>query len=330
MLQSTFLTHLPGPDWIPWKIFEEQDNFLCHWLYLGEKRFTEPFFSDSIQHCTNLEQNRFPNQSFSTLLQMHQWSEEVQTIEPAAIIFHVSRCGSTLLSQLLSIDPENIVLSEAPLLDELLRLPFHKRWKTSVATSDDFFHAALQLYGRPRSRLEKNLFVKTDSWHLMFHQRVRKLYPQTPFLVLYRSPLEVIRSQKKLRGMQSVPGTIEAEVFGFSEHDISFDLDLYMSRVLEKYYTTILHMMEHDPNCLVVDYAEGMDQALDKLIKLTGLQLSPVSLEKMESRKKFHSKSPSQIFEPEPLLQDVPSFLEKSSGLYQQIIAKQKAAVTQQ
>src|SRR5438270_2216883 len=215
MLQNSFLRDAPGPDWIPWKIVEEQDAILVRWLYLGEKKFTEPFFTDSIQHCTVFEQNRFPNQLFSSLSQMQQCSREVEAIKPNAFIFHVSRCGSTLLSQFLSIDPQNIVLSEVPLLDELLRLPYHKRQKTSLENSDDYFHAALQLHGRPRSILEKNLFVKTDSWHLMFHQRIRRLYPQTPFLVLYRSPLEVIRSQKKLRGMQSVPGTIEAEVFGF-------------------------------------------------------------------------------------------------------------------
>src|ERR1700760_3519066 len=116
MLQNNFLNQLPGPDWIPWKILEAEGEVLCGWLFLGDKRFTEPFFSDSLQHCLVLEENRFPHQYFSSFSQLQQWSQESSLIEPAAFIFHVSRCGSILLSQLLSIDPQNIVLSEVPLL----------------------------------------------------------------------------------------------------------------------------------------------------------------------------------------------------------------------
>ena len=35
-------------------------------------------------------------------------------IDPTGFIFHLARCGSTLVSQMLAALPEHIVLSEAP------------------------------------------------------------------------------------------------------------------------------------------------------------------------------------------------------------------------
>ncbi len=52
-------------------------------------------------------------------------------------------------------------------------------------------------------------------------EKARKLYPQTPFILLYRQPGEVIRSQQKRRGMQSIPGLLEPEIFGFTKNEIA-------------------------------------------------------------------------------------------------------------
>ncbi|WP_423146566.1 hypothetical protein [Rubrolithibacter danxiaensis] len=86
---------------------------------------------------------------------------------PSAIIFHISRCGSTLLSQLLSLTEQSIVLSEVPFIDELLRLCYsdNEYGQTEIA---DFLTAALKFYGQKRYEQEKYLFIKTDSWHIFY------------------------------------------------------------------------------------------------------------------------------------------------------------------
>ena len=107
-------------NWVPWKL----SNTLCEWLYTGNKKFTEPFFDDTISVCRNLDENRKPYKVVSDLQIMAEWAGDINALVPSAIIFHVSRCGSTLLSQLLGLDETHIVLSEVPFFDELLRLPY--------------------------------------------------------------------------------------------------------------------------------------------------------------------------------------------------------------
>src|SRR5690606_34626620 len=122
-------------------------------------------------------------------------------VAPTAFIFHVSRCGSTLLSQLLDLDEANIVLSEVPLLDQLLRLP-ETFPGISRAQQETALQATIRLLGQKRTGHEKQLFIKLDSWHVFFAATLRKQYPSVPFILLYRAPDEVFESHRRHRGMQ--------------------------------------------------------------------------------------------------------------------------------
>ena len=51
---------------------------------------------------------------------------EIPGMQPAGLIFHMSRCGSTLISQMLAAEPANIVLSEAAPIDDILRAHFRQ------------------------------------------------------------------------------------------------------------------------------------------------------------------------------------------------------------
>ncbi|HYJ38632.1 MAG TPA: sulfotransferase, partial [Chitinophagaceae bacterium] len=270
-------------NFVPVKLVSDGNGRLCQWLNTTNKKFTEPFFDDTIRICKNLPENRHSFKSASVLQMLPLWSAEMKFIDPTAFIFHVSRCGSTLLSQLLALDPKNIVLSEVPFLDEVMRLPFNPN-RLSVEESDNYFREALRFYGQQRDQDESSLFVKLDSWHLLFYDRLRKLYPKTPFIILYRSPADIIRSQKRSRGMQSVPGLIEKEVFGFTETDLTTDLDLYMSRVLEKYYSEILRITTTDENFLLVNYDQGILSIIKRCLSRLGITPEPGYLKKMEAR----------------------------------------------
>jgi hypothetical protein len=175
-----------------------------------------------------------------------EWLHDAGTVPPTVFIFHVSRCGSTLAAQLLSLNEENIVLSEVPFIDEVLR------WRNLLPNADEagtlqLLQASIASYAQKRSGKEKRLIVKADSWHVLFYKQLRKLYPQTPFILLYRKPDEVIKSHQKLRGMQAVQGVIEPQLFGFDAEAINLvGLDEYMALVLEKYYTAFLEISEHD------------------------------------------------------------------------------------
>lgn len=280
--------------WLPYRL--ETATSSVEWLFTGSQVFSEPFFDDTIMALHRLPFNQKPFKVVSDLEMMKQWAEAVDNISPSAIIFHVSRCGSTLLTQLLGQDSRNIVLSEVPLFDEILRLPYKK---TGMDPEDVKSHleAAIRLYGQRRISGQERLFIKTDSWHLHYYEAFRKLYPDVPFVVLYRHPAEVLSSQRKQRGVQSVPGLLEPEIFGFgAEVKNAYDLDRYMANVLETYFAKMVEIVDRDPLCFPFDYGKGIPLLLHQLYQRLGLALTPQLHQDIASRSQFHAKHPHQVF----------------------------------
>src|SRR3954468_6438628 len=98
------ITACPAPHWMPVKLGDVEGEPTCHWLYVERKRFIQPFFSDTIQSCRSLPENSAFHQPVSSLTLLPEWSKGIDSIRPDLFIFHISRCGSTLVSQLLSLD----------------------------------------------------------------------------------------------------------------------------------------------------------------------------------------------------------------------------------
>src|SRR6266542_3419017 len=80
-------------------------------------------------------------------------------LSPSGFIFHMSRCGSTLISQMLAALPQNIVISEAGPIDSLLRTNFH-----DPSFADDrrpiWFAWVVSALGQRRSGQEQHFFIK--------------------------------------------------------------------------------------------------------------------------------------------------------------------------
>ncbi len=304
-------------DWIPYKFFEEGGINYCKWLYLGVEEFTDPFFDDTISKCMKLPENSNRTRCISSIEMLSEWAEQIVSVAPTAIIFHISRCGSTLFSQLLGLQLSNIVLSEAPLFDELLRWG-HKHNKMRQALP--LLKAAIGLYGAKRNESYNHLFIKTDSWHIHFYTQLRELYPNIPFILLYRQPDEVIRSQQKRRGMQSVQGVLEPEIFGFDKNEImQSGLDEYMAKVIETYLTAFIEIIKTDKLALFVNYNEGIVAIVKKIAAVTGIINTEKEMLAMQQRSSFHAKYPEQIFKEEQHPEPIPGYLSKCFSLYNEI-----------
>ena len=292
IMSSNLADDLKG--WIPYKTYEEAGELYCKWLFVGNKTFTEPFFDETIAKCKSLPQNSTLKQCISHSILLTEWSPSIETIAPSAIIFHVSRCKSTLLSQLLGIDAENIILAEVPILDEILRWGFNNKIEDKILL---YLQSAISFYGAKRISTQQRLFIKTDSWHIHFYHQYRKLYPTIPFIFLYRNPEEVIRSHQKLRGMHAVPGLIEPAIFGIDHSAINYnDLDDYMTIVLETYFTSIYEIVQNDSLAILINYNEGMMNIVEKTAQLTQMKVTNDLREEMEKRLLYHSKNIQQKY----------------------------------
>lgn len=185
--------------------------------------------------------------------------------------------------------------------------------------------AAVSFYGQQRFTAQQRLFIKADSWHLLFYGQYRKLFPGIPFFLLYRHPLQVLHSQQKQRGIQSVPGMIEPELFGFTPaQSRDTNLDRYMANVLTTYFDEMIRIVESDPLSVAFDYADGLQNIIHKMYSLLQLPVEKELAETFAERCRFHGKRPSQVFAEEQKDDDVPAFLQPAFSLYEELRAISK------
>ncbi|RFM25751.1 sulfotransferase [Deminuibacter soli] len=303
-------------NWIPYKLQATPAGIECHWLPVKNIPYTDPFFDETISKARTQHAMR-STRSISSWELLPEWGAAINAIAPAALVFHVSRCGSTLITQMLSQLPHNIVLAEVPFFDHILRMPAQQPQMPHEWPVEALLRAGMQFYGARRTGNEQHLFVKTDSWHLLYYRQLRQLYPQLPFILLYRHPAEVVRSHEKRRGMQAVPGIIEPEVFGFTAPEITgSNLNEYMARVLEKYFEQILMIAAADKNTLLLNYNEGAIQLTGKTLAACGIQASEAAWAAMRTRSGFHAKYQHEEFKQEAAVNEIPHWLQRATDLY--------------
>ncbi|GAA0540376.1 hypothetical protein [Chitinophaga japonensis] len=314
-MQPSFIAN-----WIPYRLcYSGQDGWTAKWLDLGNERMTHPFFDETIQLCRYRQKERSSLESRSSADFLVQACERLDSLEPAAFIFHVSRCGSTLLSQAFTAPAENIVVAEAPLLDEILRAG-EKQADNSMATRESWFRAALRLMGQKRNGKETHYIVKLDSWHIHFYECLRAWFPQTPFFFLFRRPDEVIASHEKRRGIQAVPGMLPPALLK-TEAPAHYqgDFNRYTARVLEQYYLAMQDICQrHHPGNAFFDYVDGAHNMVDAFSRFAGIPVKDT--DQVQERLKYHSKAAQEVFKPEAQVDAKPYFFGECHAAYKGLI----------
>lgn len=284
-------TH-PLLHWIPYKLVEKDKNIYFEWVYLGDKKYVDPFFDETISKCKSHTYNSKPFKVVSTAKNLIEWSKELISVELKSLVFHVSRCGSTMLSQSLVTSSENIMISEAPIIDEILRSDNFGLDKKST-----LMKSVLALLGQKRFPEQKNLIIKLDAWHIFSAGYLRSIFPKIPFALLYRNPIEILKSHQKMMGMHMVPNLLPSGIFGITVKEINeISFQQYGALVLEKYFQGFLEFYEGDQNVTILNFNEGMKNVVERFISFININYSSRELDKMYDRLKKYSKNGNTIF----------------------------------
>ncbi|KRD12898.1 hypothetical protein ASE21_03025 [Flavobacterium sp. Root901] len=277
----------PLSNWIPYKLIEKENNIYFEWIYLDDIKYSEPFFEETILKCKKHEYNSKSLKVVTTPENLIEWSNELVSIDLKSLVFHVSRCGSTMLSQSLATASENIIVSEAPVFDEILRSSHF-----GLDTKTTLIKSVLKFLGQKRFPEQKNLILKLDAWHIFEAGYLRSVFPDIPFGLLYRNPVEVLKSHQKLVGMHMVPNLLPPGVFGITPQEINeVSFQQYGALVLEKYFQGFLNFYEKDQNAVILNYNEGMKQVIEKFISFINVDYSDNEINKMFERLNKHSKN---------------------------------------
>ncbi|WP_212628982.1 sulfotransferase family protein [Pseudomonas sp. KB-10] len=277
--------------WLPIRIWQVDGHWQVDWCWFGEQRLTRPFFRDDVEQALRLPFNQaFRRQTgLDALL---TWQTASPGLTPSAFIFHASRCGSTLMAQMLAALEGNIVLSEPPPLDSLLRA--HRLDSRVAPRQSAWLAALLSAYGQRRSGNEQRLFIKLDAWNVFEAPMLLALYPDVPRLFLYRDPLEIVVSQLRQPGMHRVPGLLGPSALDIpAEQALRLTPTEYTSRMVG----TILRqglVLCQEHGAVAVNYQELPSICWERLAPILGVRDEDLS--RLRETAKADAKQPSQAF----------------------------------
>ena len=279
-------------DYMPIRVHWEQGYPLVDWCHFGEARFVESFFDQTIE-----KRLRHP---FALLFRPQTSLDdlvELQAIDPGVpptgFIFHMSRCGSTLLSQMLAALPRNIVISEASPIDGVL----HANWRNPNITDEQricWLRGLLSAYARPRQG-EQHFFVKFDSWHTLELSLIQRAFPGVPWIFLYREPVQVLVSHQRQRGPQVVQGMLPPQWLGLDPATLAdMTLDEYTACVLAKICQGALHYRNADARW--VNYQQLPAVLWEELAAHFRLAYSGAEIAAIQQVLPFNAKNPGLYF----------------------------------
>ncbi len=273
--------------WLPYRYHARSQKVF--WL-LPSGHATEPFQDEYISRCRQQVLLNQIIQPCSYLDAMNGFSSGCDAVQPAGFIFHLSRCGSTLVSGCLSELDSTCIFSEPPLLTELILDE-----SLSLDEQQGYLRACINLQAAAFNQRPR-VIIKWNAWDIIHWHKIREIYPQVPCVFLTRNPIEILASHRRLVGrhMSGDPtlGHLHP-VFSSDESIVSF-LDRQRN-VLCVLLESMLHIA-HLESVLVVDYSHLDMGSMKHIGNFFGCMTDNADLVRLQTRMKFHSKTPGQSF----------------------------------
>lgn len=175
------------PNWLPMRV--DLRARIVRWIEVGSEPVAEPFFHQTV---TRLKRERRAHKTTN----LEALARVTADIRLAGFIFHISRCGSTVLSNGLRAIPGTVVISEPRPVNEVLSghadsFAPEASQRVTDQDRDALLLGLVAAYGRRRTGDEQGLIFKWSSWNILHIATFRRLWPQVPCIIVVRDPLEV-------------------------------------------------------------------------------------------------------------------------------------------
>ncbi len=220
--------------------------------------------------------------------------EALAAREPAlplsGLIFHLSRCGSTLIAQMLAASPRNLVISEAAPLDTALQAR-HVDASLSPEAHRRLVRSMVVALGWPRRGSETRYFLKLDSWHIRAWPLWQSLYPDVPWIFVYRNPVEILVSHQRKAGSQMFPQVVPPRIFGWDAVPRDLPNDEYQARVLGSMARSAVDALAQWPGGRAVRYDELPDAVPELLQTHFGLTVDAAELDLLRAAGRRDAKA---------------------------------------
>ena len=221
----------------------------------------EKFFDDCIMNTSNKKNT-------------------IQISSPDVFIFHKSRCGSTLICNILQTNPDVVVFCEPNIVNKCFQL----LTVLNVELIKALINKIILVFCSECRKINKKVIFKLSSYSLQYIDIFKDIYPDTTYIYLTRDTLEVLRSN-----LSKPTNNIRENRLGLVNRFSNFSKD-------EHYLNYIFKMDDLGKKCQYqIDYNDILKPDFtDKIIRICNLNPGSEVLEKMSEIKNVYSKTMSK------------------------------------
>jgi hypothetical protein len=295
---------------IPVDVVLEGGAFFIISITLSRQHFTNPFFIDSLSNAGIFDGRKRTSKENKVLVRslpfikdddritrtpMEEFIRQYSSADSekkAGFIFHMSRCGSTLATQMLATSRRCYVLSEPTVINAIfnpaLNIPFMQRRA--------LLNAALRCFAGYAPRECEFIFVKFRSWNTLFMKEIVEGFSHIPWVFMHRNGAEILASV-----LDRPPGwlrskSIHADFFSerleLAEARIRhMRLDEFTVRILGAFCRSAVAAMS--TRSYHIDYATLPGRFIRLLQDNWNMDLSAPEKQAMLLRAEFYSKDPT-------------------------------------
>ena len=286
-LPGSLATVPPPAQWLPVRLLDACGGDgppEVEWHHFGFARLTEPFFEESMAGA-----RRLPAQA---LLRVRTRIDALLPFSdagmPDGLVFHMSRCGSTLVAQMLAAIERVTVIAEAPVFDAALRMHLHGH------LSREHMRGLAGALLRKRHPGAEAGVIKLDAWHAPRSGALCDLFPEAGAVFLHRDPTEVLVSHARKPGLHAIPGALPLTAYGLDADD-SAPREDHAARVMAWIMQAGVDAVAAGA-LRAIDYASLPGALTGRILPAFGIIPEARDLESIARAGARYSKDPSRAF----------------------------------
>jgi len=280
----------PRPDdlegWTPIRVEWRDGAPWVDWCHTTGIEFNDPFFDQTVERCL-----RHPYRLlFRRLTPIECLAPLAPAVRPDGFVFHLSRCGSTLVTQMLATRADTLVLSEPGPLDTIIRSP------APATDKQTWLRWMMTALGHAAAAGQRHTVVKLDTWTTIDLDVVLAAFPSVPWVFVYRDPIDILVSQMSHRGYHVIPGGLSEATVGIDAATaVELPPEEYAARVMRRIGDTALASMD-DGRGLLVEYGELPRAVVDRIAAHFGLSTTAADVGAMLAVVGRDAKNPAVAF----------------------------------
>lgn len=274
--------------WLPVDL--KTDSPSVTWMEFCSAPLAHPFFVDTV---LKLRHGFPPAKELKTDIEaILATAGQLSTVTPAGLIFHMSRCGSTLMSNALRLGESTVVVSEADPITNLF-VPYNA--STVAYPLDQWLPLQVKLleslatiFAHYRTGRKERLIIKFTSWNIISWPVIHSIWPDVPSLILIRDPIEVMISNlsQSFSWMKLKTYPLDSGELPVTQMD---ELE-YCARIIGKLCEAGVQLS--DGHCQVLDYEHMNANTIRDAADFLGVQLP--DNDRLDRVLRVHAKDPRQ------------------------------------